>query len=135
MVDKVEKVEVKQEAPVAPEAPPSEGNPMAMVMRALEEMKAMLAQLLEGKGAPMEAKAEETPAAPPGGKPGEVRVSFKSDPEFVKAVQEIIDANKVITKSADKPSQNTGGNRGSLIAEAIEKAKSATSAKDFFERL
>lgn len=132
-VGKVESEVAKQE-PVAPESPPAEENPMAMLARMLEEIKAMLAQLLESKAAPI----TETKTEPPvesAGKPGEVRVSFKSDEEFAAAVQKIIDANKIVVKSGEKPTQGTGQDSGSLVAEALEKAMNARSAKDFFERI
>jgi len=131
---KVETEVAKQEEPVTSEAPPAEENPMAMIMRALEELKAMLAQMLKSKEAPITETKTEAPAESVGGKPGEVRVSFKSDEEFAAAVQKIIDANKIVTKTSDKPSQVPGQDRGSFVAKAIEEAMSARSAKEFFNR-
>jgi len=133
----------KQEEGEPAAAPPAEENPVAMVMQRIEQIEARLSAL-EEKAAPEEGEGMEAKAAPAtGDRPGEVKVSIKGElEEFTKAlpglmkstVQEILEANKIVTKSTVKPTQGGAPDSGSLIAQAIEEAKKATSAREFFGR-
>ena len=133
----------KQEEGEPAAAPPAEENPVAMVMQRIEQIEARLSAL-EEKAAPEEGEGMEAKAAPAtGDRPGEVKVSIKGEleelmkelPTLVKgAVQELFEANKIVTKSTVKPTQGGAPDSGSLIAQAIEEAKKATSAREFFGR-